>query len=1224
MSRNLATPVLKWLVPVGGCSLAVLPSLAPAFAQVPGHLNPKFYTDTDPDPSHQRDYPVIRAHQYSEDTSNTVFSLAWDFYQPEGETNPRPDALLLNAPHFDPPESVPASAGTRRFLVSSIQNRGLQLYVNYSDLLVDFPNGTTRHLQPTFFVATADDNPQPIPPLPNVGLAPASLAATRGALGEIGTSVAAHSRFPLWHEPEHFLHLGTMNALYVTAGVDVPMAEFDSASQSLAAAASLDRLFMKQGATWVDVSSKILPSATITPALATEGNSSGACFADFDGDGHLDIFVGKPGDGFTGARSRLLLYTSASGGQYIDATATNLPNLSVATVDVAAADIDNDGDQDVILANRMKRNGPAGAESVDYCLLNNGSGVFTAKEISGRLTDTRSVAVGDLDYVPGPEVVFGNAGSEGYKNELDVPTANDHPLEIYRIQSGAPTGPVFVDALSEFLGMLDEVEMSRPFTWQVLIADVCNTGPGLVDGMPDLVLVNHRDILLDAPAPSQNQPREASNIRVLANPGVNTTRNLIDAGRIDARWATTVALADYTRNNSLEMGVCNAQTLDFLIGTGNSFSGTDTLYREVLSMAVNVLNPPTVLKLNNSAGLTNHLSYDAMPGNEHGYGFDFARVGENSTREMIQCSRGYNYMAWDVNFAGGALSASDHHWAYTHDQSPIRFVNARGRLFTDVAEDGTFADFDQDGHMDALLATSIYPSPTHPGSPQPQTFDSVVLRSAINYSLQPFFLHSLTQVPALGGSPTATLPVDEYIDVDTRRQVRRPTSADRAVVVDLDNDGYDDAITRLFPIFGVTPGGPAIPLLGTDGLVAPYEDYSVGWRYLRNVITTLPALHPWFVDMGANKMHDSSGGFSVNWNRPIGFDLLADFDNNGACDYFSAVGYDNVVGTGIAVKEQGDDLLFMNGVAGQPVGDLVEQSTSRGITRRYAVSPAQVTTAVAAGGAAQGDIDNDGYADLVVTAYNRFLWIEVLMNRFRTTGKFVNEHYARVPTAQAALSPLIHSTIGVPSGPYPANSVQDDAKVPLLVDLDGDGDLDLIYAVKNNVPRIYRNRGVDSNGDGFIDQLDSSPPGTFEDVTSLYIDQIRPIVDAVDAQAVDLDDDGDFDIFFNTFDDEVVPMRNDLRVASPRPAITEAWPRVGCVKERLVTLEGSNLSGVAAVEFRCRSTGATVTVGAGQISQVANGRIQFKMPAGLKGLCQMRVKNGIWSTQYFGYFALGT
>jgi hypothetical protein len=94
---------------------------------------------------------------------------------------------------------------------------------------------------------------------------------------------------------------------------------------------------------------------------------------DFNGDGRLDVFIGDHGTDVQptiGARNVLLLSDSA--GRLSDAS-NRLPTTPDFTHAVAAGDIDNDGDLDIVVGNFVA----TGEERRPYILLNDGRGNFT-------------------------------------------------------------------------------------------------------------------------------------------------------------------------------------------------------------------------------------------------------------------------------------------------------------------------------------------------------------------------------------------------------------------------------------------------------------------------------------------------------------------------------------------------------------------------------------------------------------------------------------------------------------------------------------------------------------------------------------------------------------------------------------------------------------------------------------------------------------------------------
>lgn len=107
-------------------------------------------------------------------------------------------------------------------------------------------------------------------------------------------------------------------------------------------------------------------SDQIPPSTTTGTDSVDADFIDIDGDGDLDIFIAEGTTGFEGRPNRLLLNDGT--GIYTDVSISNLPFLFRPANSLSSdfADIDNDGDVDIVVANL----GPT------QLLLNTGNGIF--------------------------------------------------------------------------------------------------------------------------------------------------------------------------------------------------------------------------------------------------------------------------------------------------------------------------------------------------------------------------------------------------------------------------------------------------------------------------------------------------------------------------------------------------------------------------------------------------------------------------------------------------------------------------------------------------------------------------------------------------------------------------------------------------------------------------------------------------------------------------------
>jgi len=135
----------------------------------------------------------------------------------------------------------------------------------------------------------------------------------------------------------------------------------------------------------------------------SEGN--GLAVGDVNGDGLPDIVIGSTGGGEGRGQELLWLNDPARPGQFVDATASHLPAADDDTQDLALADLDRDGDLDLVVGNEK---GPP------RLLLNDGSGRFT--DASDRFVlDTpihsREVHVFDADADGRLDILFLNLTS---------------------------------------------------------------------------------------------------------------------------------------------------------------------------------------------------------------------------------------------------------------------------------------------------------------------------------------------------------------------------------------------------------------------------------------------------------------------------------------------------------------------------------------------------------------------------------------------------------------------------------------------------------------------------------------------------------------------------------------------------------------------------------------------------------------------------------------------
>lgn len=118
------------------------------------------------------------------------------------------------------------------------------------------------------------------------------------------------------------------------------------------------------------------------------GLGQGAAFADFNGDGTLDLFFGEE-------QGHNQLFLGDGAGGFLEATATAGIGSSVQTYGVATADYDNDGDMDVFIA--ACANDPA--RSVNLLFRNKGDGTFEEVGAAAGINDDGNAwGVNFLDY----------------------------------------------------------------------------------------------------------------------------------------------------------------------------------------------------------------------------------------------------------------------------------------------------------------------------------------------------------------------------------------------------------------------------------------------------------------------------------------------------------------------------------------------------------------------------------------------------------------------------------------------------------------------------------------------------------------------------------------------------------------------------------------------------------------------------------------------------------
>ncbi|MEM7202644.1 MAG: VCBS repeat-containing protein [Planctomycetota bacterium] len=167
-----------------------------------------------------------------------------------------------------------------------------------------------------------------------------------------------------------------------------------------------NRLYLNDGtAMFVDATSARMP-------MDLDGTEAVTC-CDVDGDGDHDLVCGNAG-GVTPDPNRL--YLNDGMGTFRDVTANRMPRTDGDTVAIVAADVDGDGDLDLVLGN----DGFPVAEK-NLLFINDGTGRFAdeSARLPGHVDDTRALSCGDLDGDGDLDLVIGNHGSSaGQQNRV--------------------------------------------------------------------------------------------------------------------------------------------------------------------------------------------------------------------------------------------------------------------------------------------------------------------------------------------------------------------------------------------------------------------------------------------------------------------------------------------------------------------------------------------------------------------------------------------------------------------------------------------------------------------------------------------------------------------------------------------------------------------------------------------------------------------------------------
>ncbi len=249
-------------------------------------------------------------------------------------------------------------------------------------------------------------------------------------------------------------------------------------------------------------------------APQTTGSGQAVSIADFNGDGALDVVVGKLSE-----RNRL--YVNDTTGYFFDVTTSSLPDDTDFTESVAVADVDGDGDQDLFFGNSRLLGGSGGDNRL---YLNDGSGQFTdvtAARMPPGYQRTTSMATGDVDGDGDVDLVCGHSTFLGL----------GAPAQQNRLYLNDGSG-FFTDASSQLPVDSDD-------TQSVALGDV--------DGDGDLDLVCGNSGLSGVGTDAQN--------RLYVNDGTGLFTDATAQLPVDSDDTLSVALGDVDGDGDLDL-VC--------------------------------------------------------------------------------------------------------------------------------------------------------------------------------------------------------------------------------------------------------------------------------------------------------------------------------------------------------------------------------------------------------------------------------------------------------------------------------------------------------------------------------------------------------------------------------------------------------------------------------------------------------------------------------------------
>lgn len=171
--------------------------------------------------------------------------------------------------------------------------------------------------------------------------------------------------------------------------------------------------------------------------------------SDINGDGLDDFYIG----GARGQSGRLML--GAAKGVLPGNSQVFSLDKACEDTDAYFIDVDNDGDQDLYVASGSLEFGSAAASLLDRLYLNDGTGVFTKATIPARFISTSSVAAGDIDQDGDMDIVLGERGKSflhGIPTDVHVLINRNGTFAFKDMPSLSKLGMITDVQLADFTG----------------------------------------------------------------------------------------------------------------------------------------------------------------------------------------------------------------------------------------------------------------------------------------------------------------------------------------------------------------------------------------------------------------------------------------------------------------------------------------------------------------------------------------------------------------------------------------------------------------------------------------------------------------------------------------------------------------------------------------------------------------------------------------------------